>query len=90
MKFMLTNDDGYDAPGLQALYRAVSNLGEVVVVAPAQCQSCKGHAVTSGPDAIVVRRQPMDGMGTIWVAEGTPADCTQLALVELLEEPDLL
>ncbi len=46
MKFLVTNDDGIDAPGLAALIGAAGTLGEPVVVAPADPQSGVSHAVT--------------------------------------------
>jgi len=45
---LLTNDDGYDAPGLTALVEAVEPLGDVVVVAPDRERSGAGHALTLG------------------------------------------
>ena len=46
MKFLLTNDDGIDAPGLEALVSVARTLGEPIVVAPAGPQSGVSHAVT--------------------------------------------
>ena len=46
MRILLTNDDGFFAPGLQALYKALQSLGEVVIVAPASEQSAVGHSIT--------------------------------------------
>jgi 5'-nucleotidase len=46
MKLLLTNDDGIDAPGLAALQRAVEQLGQAVIAAPATHQSGCSHAVT--------------------------------------------
>ena len=46
MKLLLTNDDGIDAPGLEALLDAARTLGDPVVVAPAGPQSGVSHAVT--------------------------------------------
>ena len=46
MKFLVTNDDGIDAPGLAALVAAAEPLGECVVVAPAEAQSGVSHRVT--------------------------------------------
>ena len=39
MKILLTNDDGFDAPGLSALYEAICDISEIHVVAPAQVES---------------------------------------------------
>jgi 5'-nucleotidase len=75
MRFILTNDDGITAPGLQALYDAARQVGEVVVFAPAGAQSGCGHRVTTdGP--FRVRPHAPDW----WAVEGTPADCVRVAL----------
>ena len=60
------------------------SLGEVTVVAPSVCHSIKGHAVT-GDHPIEVTRQSTDGLGEVWVATGTPADCARLGLLELVD-----
>ena len=46
MRILLTNDDGVFAPGLAALHRHLSKLGDVVVAAPATEQSGVGHSIT--------------------------------------------
>lgn len=81
MKLLLTNDDGIDAPGLQALLAAARPFGEPVVVAPAGPQSGVSHAVTSeGP----LRIEPR---GTDRFALfGTPADCTRVGLLRVVPE----
>jgi 5'-nucleotidase len=43
---LVTNDDGITAPGLRLLIRLMSELGDVVVVAPDKPQSAMGHAIT--------------------------------------------
>ena len=49
MRIVLTNDDGYDAPGLAALWEAVSLLpdADVSVIAPSEPSSGKGHAISA-------------------------------------------
>jgi 5'-nucleotidase len=81
MKFLLTNDDGIDAPGLAALVAAARTLGEPVVVAPAGPQSGVSHAVTWREG---VRIEPR-GEGRFAI-HGTPADCTRLGLLHLVPE----
>jgi 5'/3'-nucleotidase len=81
MKFLITNDDGIEAPGLAALVTAASSLGEPVVVAPAGPQSGVSHAVTWHEG---VRIEPRgDGR---WAIHGTPADCTRLGLLHLVPD----
>jgi 5'-nucleotidase len=79
---VLTNDDGIDAPGLEALRRAAEGLGAVRVVAPSEAWSSMGHAVTGGLPIRVDRREG----GRIAVA-GSPADCVRLALHHLAPGP---
>jgi 5'-nucleotidase len=73
MKLLLTNDDGFDAPGLQALREAAGQLGEPVVVAPAAAHSGCSHRVTTDQPIRVTARP------TGFVVEGTPADCVRVA-----------
>jgi 5'-nucleotidase len=90
MRILLTNDDGIRAPGLEALYRAVADLGEVEVVAPDQPQSATAHGI-SVLTPLMVRRFGTPGGFSGWSVAGRPADCVKLAMVELLGElPDLV
>ena len=90
MRFLITNDDGFDAPGLAALYSALVELGEVDVVAPAVCYSAKGHAVTTR-DAIRVDHRTLAPFGKIHVAHASPADCVRVGLKGLdLPTPDFV
>ncbi len=74
--FILTNDDGYHAPGLSALKQSVKGIGaDFVVVAPAEAVSGCGHAVTTH-SSILSRAESLGG----WSVAGTPADCIRLAL----------
>ncbi len=72
---LLANDDGIQAPGLNALREALGERAEVVTVAPEQDQSASGHALTL--------RRPLRlrelGAGR-YALDGTPADCVYLAL----------
>ena len=43
---LVTNDDGITAPGIRKLIEVMSEIGEVVVVAPDSPQSAMGHAIT--------------------------------------------
>lgn len=81
MKFLLTNDDGIDAPGLEALVNAAQTLGEPVVVAPVGAQSGVSHAVTWHEG---VRIEPRGGQR--FAIHGTPADCTRLGLLHVVPD----
>jgi len=79
MRIVLTNDDGIDAPGIDALREAVAWLGaSPVIVAPAAPHSGCGHRVTTDRPLQVHERGPGR-----WAVEGTPADCVRIALAEL-------
>jgi 5'-nucleotidase len=81
MRFVLTNDDGIDAPGLQALAGAAVTLGEVVVVAPMEALSGCSHRVTTNAPIRVLPRQP-----SAYAVEGTPADCVRVALHRIVPD----
>ncbi|MFM9058943.1 MAG: 5'/3'-nucleotidase SurE [Planctomycetaceae bacterium] len=86
MRIVLTNDDGFDAPGLAALATAVGSLGgEIVVVAPLEPHSGCGHRVTTDRPLRVEETGP----GRFAVA-GTPADCVRLALATIAPDAALV
>ncbi|MCL4138282.1 UNVERIFIED_CONTAM: hypothetical protein GTU68_000567 [Idotea baltica] len=90
MKILITNDDGFDAPGLKALYDAVASLGDVTVVAPSVCHSSRGHAVEVKRN-ISVWPVDVDGIGKVHVVDSSPADCTRMALQVVCESvPDIV
>lgn len=86
MKILISNDDGYQAPGLLALYDALKGLAEVEVVAPEHNNSAKSNALTLHSPLYVHRA----ANGFRYV-NGTPADCVHIALTGLLGyRPDLV
>ncbi len=90
MRILLVNDDGPFAAGLCALRRALSALGEVTVVCPAQECSGAGHAITYMVPVRPATVQLADG-GEAVVLNGTPADCVKFALLQVLDTaPDLV
>jgi len=86
VRFLITNDDGFDAPGLAALYQSLLPLGDVMVVAPATCHSSKGHAVDTR-NTIRVERRQVDPFGEIHIVHSTPADCIRVGIRHLLQSP---
>lgn len=86
---LVTNDDGYMAPGIQNLVEAVKDLGKVVVVAPDKPQSGMGHAITIGQP---LRLHKVNTFGDIeaYACTGTPVDCVKLAVDKVLHrKPDI-
>lgn len=78
---LLTNDDGYDAPGLKALWECAVAFGDCQVAAPATPWSVRSHATTVDPKApIKVSPLALDGMRGV-VVDGYPADCTRVGLL---------
>jgi len=90
MRILVTNDDGIMAPGILALRRALTALGEVTVVAPTVPQSAVSHGITL-TEPIRVHRVDLGEGAKGFGVEGRPADCVKLALLELMpERPDLV
>ncbi|HCY17191.1 MAG: 5'/3'-nucleotidase SurE [Curvibacter sp. GWA2_64_110] len=86
MKILISNDDGYQAPGIVALYEALKDVAEVEVVAPEHNNSAKSNALTLHSPLYVQRA----ANGFRYV-NGTPADCVHIALTGLLGyRPDLV
>ena len=81
MKLLLTNDDGIDAHGLEALRSAAEMLGEVIIVAPEGPQSGVSHRVTWHDG---VRIEPRGKRR--FAIHGTPADCTRLGLLHVVPD----
>ena len=83
--FLLTNDDGIDAPGLAALERCARLIPDarVSVIAPVREHSMCGHRLTTHSPLRVERRGD-----DRWAVDGTPADCVRLALFALGIRPD--
>jgi 5'-nucleotidase len=86
MKILISNDDGYQAPGIVALYEALKDVAEVEVIAPEQNNSAKSNALTLHSPLYVTRAS--NGFRYV---NGTPADCVHIALSGLLDyKPDLV
>jgi 5'-nucleotidase len=86
MRILVSNDDGYQSPGLLALAASLAPLGEIMVVAPDRDRSGASNSLTL---TVPLRARRTDN-GFICV-EGTPTDCVHLAITGLLEEePDLV
>ncbi|MEQ1886189.1 MAG: 5'/3'-nucleotidase SurE [Bryobacteraceae bacterium] len=85
LRILLTNDDGWDAPGLAALKTTAAQLGDVVVMAPRDPHSYAGHRVTT--DAALEIRETGPGEYSL---SGTPADCVRVALTSVFPDVDLV
>ena len=83
---LVTNDDGYFSPGIEALAHALRPLGEVIVVAPQTEASAVGHSLTL--------RRPLRCeliRDNVYAVDGTPTDCVNIAIDEVLKRrPDIV
>ncbi len=86
MRILLSNDDGYFAPGLAALARALDPLGDITVVAPERDRSGASNSLTL--DRPLMLRQAPSGF---YYVNGTPTDCVHLAVTGMLDHvPDMV
>lgn len=86
MRILLSNDDGYLAPGLAALYEALKPLGEVTVLAPERnCSGASNSLTLSRPLSVFTAANGFRYLN------GTPTDCVHIALTGILDyKPDLV
>jgi 5'-nucleotidase len=86
MHILISNDDGYQAPGIRALAEALSAIARVTVVAPDRDRSGASNSLTL--DSPIRARRMDDGVTCV---DGTPTDCVHLAITGLLDtEPDMV
>jgi len=86
VRILLSNDDGYFAPGIAVLAEALSDLASVTVVAPERDRSGASNSLTL--DRPLSVRTSANGFRFV---NGTPTDCVHLAVTGLLEEmPDMI
>ncbi len=86
MNILLTNDDGYNAPGILALYETLSRSHEVLLIAPDREKSGISHGISLNTP---LRMDPvrLSSGSRGYTVNGTPADCVKLALAELFSSP---
>ncbi len=85
MHILLTNDDGYQSPGLRALAFELKKLGRLSISAPSTQKSAISSSLTLY-SPLMSRRKREDGLD-IHAVDGTPADCVKLAVREFLSSP---
>ena len=83
MKILLTNDDGWDAPGLQILKEVVLEMGDVWILAPDGPMSGISHQITLAQPLKLVEQSRQ-----VYSLSGTPADCVRIAMTQLDVEFD--
>lgn len=82
MRILISNDDGYFAPGIEALAAALSGLGEIIVYAPERDRSGASNSLTLSRPLTV--RRAANGFHFI---DGTPTDCVHVAVTGLMDAP---
>jgi len=82
LDILVTNDDGIDSVGFQALYDELSAIGEVTAVAPSEDQSAVGRTISQ---SVSVREHDFG-----YVVDGTPVDCVVAGVHSLVPETDLV
>lgn len=85
MHILLTNDDGISAPGLFAIYKHLTKIAQVSVVAPSEVKSGASHSISLDP--ITCDKIDIPGKFAAFSVQGSPADCVKLAVNNLIEKP---
>jgi len=86
-KILITNDDSFEAKGLEALIDAVKDLGEIYVIAPAHPKSACSHSLTITKPLKFIEIEK----NFYKLDDGTPSDCVFLSLIKFFKnKPDLL
>lgn len=85
MNILISNDDGWDAPGIETLLEIAAEFGECTIVAPATEKSGISHQMTLWQPMKFIQQS-----GRVWSLEGTPADCVRVALNQLTTSFDLV
>lgn len=86
MHILISNDDGYQSPGIRALATALGEIARITVVAPDRDRSGASNSLTL--DSPIRARRMEGGVTSV---DGTPTDCVHLAITGLLDiEPDMV
>lgn len=96
MLFLLSNDDGYQASGINQLIEMLRPMADIFVVAPDSARSGASLSISAHTpvrNRLIRSEEALDGLGslTIWSCSGTPDDCVKMAFEKLLpRRPDLV
>ena len=87
---LISNDDGYQAKGINYLINIVKDYDDVLVCAPDDARSGFACAFSANTPLTLTHRHHEEGVD-IWSCNGTPVDCVKMALAELCpQKPDLV
>ena len=81
MRILISNDDGYQADGIIQLSKSLSEIAEVIVVAPSENKSASSSSLTIGKPL-----KPIQIDTNIYAIDATPSDCVHLALCGFIKE----
>lgn len=81
-RILVTNDDGYFSAGIEALASALRAVGDVIIVAPQFEASAVGHALTLRRPLRIEKIR-----ADVYAVDGTPTDCVNIAISEIMPEP---
>ena len=81
MRILISNDDGYQADGIIQLAKSLSEIAEVIVVAPSENKSAASSSLTIGKPL-----KPIQIEKNIYAIDATPSDCVHLALCGFIRE----
>ena len=82
MRILISNDDGYQADGIIQLAKSLSEIAEVIVVAPSENKSAASSSLTIGKPL-----KPIQIENNVYAINATPSDCVHLALCGFINEP---
>ncbi|MEX2596354.1 MAG: 5'/3'-nucleotidase SurE [Salibacteraceae bacterium] len=85
-KILITNDDGFHAPGIRALTEVAKSFGDIIKIAPDKPQSGMGHAITIN-STLRIEKMPNNEGYEAYQCTGTPVDCVKIGLDVVLDEP---
>jgi len=81
MRILISNDDGYQAEGIIQLAKSLSEIAEVIVVAPSENKSAASSSLTIGKPL-----KPIQIENNVYAIDATPSDCVHLALCGFIKE----
>lgn len=87
---LVTNDDGFTAKGIKSLINAVSEFGDLLIIAPDKPQSGMGHAITVN-EPLRISKSDYFGKHEMYICSGTPVDCIKMGIYKSKDRmPDLI
>jgi len=81
MKILISNDDGYQAKGIKKLAESLSEIADIIIVAPNENKSAASSSLTIGKPL-----KPIQIEHNIYAIDATPSDCVHLALCGFIKE----